>query len=157
MKMKLALRISMLALALPVLAVAQQSSEPQRPKQKSASSSQVPAEPVLPYSPGLDSASMDRSVDPCVDFYHYSCGGWQKKNPIPPDQTGWDVYSKLYQDNLNFLRGILEEAASGKQNRDAVTQEIGDFYAACMDEATAEKRGVTAIQPHLDAIVRLKS
>ena len=46
------------------------------------------------------------------DLYHYSCGGWQKKNPIPPDQTSWSVYGKLYQDNLNFLRGILEQAAS---------------------------------------------
>jgi endothelin-converting enzyme/putative endopeptidase len=35
---------------------------------------------------------MDKSIDPCVDFYHYSCGGWQKKNPIPPDQVSWGVY-----------------------------------------------------------------
>ncbi len=157
MKKKLVLLLSLLAFALSLLAVAQESPQSQQTKQKSASASQGPVEPVLPYSPGLDPASMDRSVDPCVDFYHYSCGGWQKKNPIPPDQTGWDVYSKLYLDNLNFLRGILEEAASSKQHRDAVAQEIGDFYAACMDEATAEKRGLSAIKPDLNAIVRLKS
>ncbi len=155
MKKKLALRMSLIALALPLLVLAQQSAQSQQPKQNSTG--QSPAEPVLPYSPGLDPASMDRSVDPCVDFYHYSCGGWQKKNPIPPDQTGWDVYSKLYQDNLNFLRGILEEASSTKQHRDTVTQEIGDLYAACMDEATVEKRGLSAIKPDLDAIARLKS
>ena len=57
---------------------------------------------------------MDKSADPCVDFYQYSCGGWQKNNPIPPDQTSWGVYGKLYQDNLGFLRGILEEAAKAK-------------------------------------------
>src|SRR5689334_24650717 len=91
-------------------------------------------EPVLPYSPSLDVSSMDKAVDPCVDFYQYSCGGWQKKNPIPPDQVAWGVYGKLYQDNLRFLRGILEQAAAAKGPRDAVTQEIGDFYAACMDE-----------------------
>ncbi|HTK95733.1 MAG TPA: hypothetical protein VL382_08845, partial [Terriglobales bacterium] len=66
------------------------------------------SEPLMPYTPSLDASAMDRSVDPCVDFYHYSCGGWQKKNPIPPDQTSWSVYGKLYQDNLAFLRGILE-------------------------------------------------
>src|SRR5215467_12594021 len=68
-------------------------------------------EPVLPYSPSLDVSSMDKSVDPCVDLYRYSCGGWQQKNPIPPDQTSWSVYAKLYQDNLAFLRGMLEQAA----------------------------------------------
>ena len=54
---------------------------------------------------------MDRSVDPCTDFYHYSCGGWIKKNPIPPDQARWDVYAKLTEDNERFLWGILEEAS----------------------------------------------
>ena len=93
-------------------------------------------EPALPYIPSLDVTAMDRSVDPCVDLYHYSCGGWQKKNPIPPDQTSWWVYAKLYQDNLIFLRGILEQAGPSTPQRDAVTQKIGDFYAACMDETT---------------------
>ena len=62
---------------------------------------------------------MDKSVDPCVDLYHYSCGGWQKKNPMPPDQTSWSVYGKLYQDNLNFLRGMLEQAAQPNAQRNA--------------------------------------
>jgi putative endopeptidase len=114
-------------------------------------------EPVLPYCPSLDITSMDKSVDPCADLYHYACGGWQKKNPIPPDQTSWSVYAKLYQDNLNFLRGILEQAAATTPGRDKVTQEIGDFYAACMDESAVEKRGISPIQPDLAAIARLKS
>lgn len=125
----------------------------------SISFSQAPQtpEPVLPYSPSLDVSSMDKSVDPCVDFYQYSCGGWQKKNPIPADQVSWGVYSKLYQDNLQFLRGILEQAAAGKGPRDIVTQEVGDFYTACMDEAAVEKLGVGAVKPELAAIAQLKS
>src|SRR5215831_10825601 len=123
----------------------------------SAAQSGPPAEPSLPYSPSLDVSSMDKSVDPCVDFYQYSCGGWQQKNPIPPDQTSWGVYGKLYQDNLIFLRGILEQAAATKGQRDTVTQEIGDFYAACMDDAAVEKRGLAAIKPQLDLIAQLKS
>src|SRR5450755_752398 len=100
------------------------------------------AEPAFPYTPSLDVTAMDKSVDPCVDLYHYSCGGWQKANPIPPDQTSWNVYAKLYQDNLTYLRDILSQAGSNIAQRDAVTQKIGDFYAACMDESTADKRGV---------------
>src|SRR6266436_3778739 len=91
---------------------------------------QTSTAPALPYSPSLDLTSMDKSVDPCVDLYTYSCGGWQKKNPIQPDQTSWSVYGKLYQDNLTFLRGMLEQAAQpdqpNKTQRNAVTQKIGD-------------------------------
>lgn len=123
----------------------------------SVAQSAPPAEPALPYSPSLDVSSMDKTVDPCVDFYQYSCGGWQQKNPIPPDQTSWGVYGKLYQDNLNFLRGILEQAAAAKGQRDTVTQEIGDFYAACMDEPAVEKLGLGALKPQLAAIAQLKS
>jgi len=124
------------------------------PSQSAPKRTQAPA---LPYSPSLDVNSMDKSVSPCVDFYHYACGNWQKMNPIPADQTSWSVYAKLFEDNLNFLHGILEEAASNTGHRDAITQQVGDFYAACVDEAGAEKRGLSAIQPQLDAIANLKS
>jgi putative endopeptidase len=114
-------------------------------------------EPALPYSPSLDLSSMDKSIDPCVNFYQYACGGWRKKNPIPADQTSWSVYGKLYQDNLNFLRGILDQAASNSNERDAVTQKVGDFYASCVDEAGIEKSGLEPIKAELEAIARLKS
>jgi endothelin-converting enzyme/putative endopeptidase len=113
--------------------------------------------PVLPYSPSLDLSSMDKSVDPCVDFYHYACGGWQRKNPIPPDQTSWSVYAKLFEDNLNFLHGILEQAASTTDSRDQVTREVGDFYAACMDEATVEQRGLSSVHEQLEAVAALRN
>lgn len=119
-----------------------------------ALSSQQQTEPVLPYTPSLDPSAMDRTADPCVDFYEYSCGGWKKMNPIPSDQTSWSVYGKLYEDNLNYLRGILEQASTAK-DRDAVTQKIGDYYAACMDEAEIEKLGVKPLQPDLTAIHNL--
>src|SRR5579859_5053771 len=122
-----------------------------------AASAQQSSDPSLPYSPSLDVSSMDRTVDPCVNLYKYSCGGWQAKNPIPPDQTSWSVYAKLYEDNLTFLRAILEEAAKPDAQRNAVTQKIGDFYAACMDEEAVEKRGVASIQPELDAIAAMRS
>ncbi len=113
------------------------------------------AEAGLPYTPGLDLAAMDRTVDPCVDFYAYSCGGWQKKNPIPPDQTSWSVYGKLYVDNLQYLRGILEQAAVAK-DRDPATQKIGDFYDSCMNETLVEQLGSKPLQPDLAAVQNVK-
>ena len=110
----------------------------------------------LPYRPSLDVNAMDRSVDPCVDFYQYSCGGWKKANPIPPDRTSWGRYGKLYEDNLILLRRILERAAAAK-NRDAVDQKIGDFYGSCIDEAIVNRRGFTPIKPQLDSIASIKS
>lgn len=124
--------------------------------QAPSTASQAP-EPVLPYIPSLDLASMDKTADPCVNFYQYSCGGWKKNNPIPPDQTSWSVYAKLYQDNLAFLRGILEQASANSAQRDPVTKEIGDFYSACMDEEAANKQGIAPIHQDLSAIANLQS
>ncbi len=86
----------------------------------------------------LDVDSMDPGVDPCTDFFTYSCGGWLKKNPIPPDKTSWGLSSRLADDNRALLRTILEEAASPASGKDPVKQKIGDYYAACMDEKAIE-------------------
>jgi putative endopeptidase len=107
--------------------------------------------------PVLDVSAMDRTVDPCVDFYTYSCGGWMKSNPIPPDQSSWDTYRKLQDENRAQLRAILEEAANVSATRDAVTQKIGDYYASCLDEAAIEKIGSAPLAPELKRIEALKS
>jgi putative endopeptidase len=109
------------------------------------------------YEPVLDVTSMDRSVDPCVDFFQYSCGGWIKNNPIPPDQSSWEVYSKMEDENRERLRGILEAAAVPDAGRNAVTQKIGDYYASCMDEKTIEAKGDEPLKPELEQIEKLKS
>jgi endothelin-converting enzyme/putative endopeptidase len=112
---------------------------------------------TLPYSPSLDISAMDRAVDPCTDFYHYACGAWIKKNPIPPDQARWDVYSKLTEDNERFLWGILAEASKPNPGRNLVETEIGDYFAACMDEDAQNRAGIAPLKPELDQIAALRS
>jgi putative endopeptidase len=111
----------------------------------------------FPYTPGLDVTSMDKTADPCVDFYQYSCGGWKKNNPIPGDQARWSVYGKLYQDNQQFLWGILNQLSKQTTGRNPNQQKIGDYFGACMDEASANKLGVKPLRPYLDQIEAMQS
>ena len=103
---------------------------------------------AMPYSPSLDLTSLDRAVDPCVDFYKYSCGGWIKNNPIPADQASWSVYAKLGNDNRQFLWGILEEDAKAK-DRTPVQEKVGDYFAACMNTSAIDAAGAKPIAPEL--------
>jgi putative endopeptidase len=115
-------------------------------------------QPATPKSePVLDPASMDQRIDPCVDFFTYSCGGWLKKNPIPPDQSSWAAYSKVQDEDTAQLRGILEAAEIPSADRDATHRKIGDYYAACMDEKAVEAAGIKPLLPHLDEIDKLSS
>ena len=121
----------------------------------SLATAQQPA--VTTYAPALDVTAMDRTIDPCVDFFAYSCGGWLKKNPIPPDQSTWDTYSKMQDENLVQLRGILEAAAVPDPKRNAVDQKIGDYYATCTDEKAIDAKGADPLKPSLEQIAKINS
>jgi endothelin-converting enzyme/putative endopeptidase len=111
----------------------------------------------LPYTPGLDVTAMDRTADPCTDFYKFSCGSWLQANPIPPDQSSWDVYRKIGVENQRFLWGILEELAGKTSGRTAVQQKLGDYFAACMNEEAVEKLGAQPLEPYFRLIDGMKS
>ncbi len=117
----------------------------------------IPEKPYesLPYTPSLDVSAMDRSADPCEDLYTFACGGWKKNNPIPVDQTRWDVYGKLSVDNQRYLWGILQDAAKPVSGRTPTQQKIGDYFASCMNEDAIERAGLAPIQPDLKKIAAL--
>jgi putative endopeptidase len=107
--------------------------------------------------PVLEVTSMDTSVDPCVDFFAYSCNGWIKRNPIPPDQSSWSAYSKVQDENRLELRGILEAAASETGERPVYRQKIGDYYASCIDEKAIDALGSRPLQEPLAKIEGIQS
>ncbi|HET9181761.1 MAG TPA: M13 family metallopeptidase [Candidatus Angelobacter sp.] len=106
--------------------------------------------------PSFDASALDKSVNPCVDFYQFSCGGWMKNNPIPPDQAAWGRFNELAERNRAELRGILEKAANAK-DRDPNEQKIGDYYASCMDVAAINGKGIAVLKPEFDRIDAIKS
>jgi endothelin-converting enzyme/putative endopeptidase len=105
----------------------------------------------------LDPALMDTSVDPCVNFYQYSCGNYLKQTPIPADESSYGQFNELSDQNLLVLKTILEKAAAGGNARTANEQKIGDYYATCMNVDALNKAGLTPLQPLLDRIAALKS
>ncbi len=104
----------------------------------------------------FDLDAIDKSVDPCVDFYHYACGNWLKQNPIPADQSGWGRFNELHENNQIILRNILEKQSADKPGRSPNDQKIGDYYYSCMDEAAIEAKGIKPLEPTLDRIAALK-
>jgi endothelin-converting enzyme/putative endopeptidase len=105
---------------------------------------------------GLDVSQLDRSADPCVDFYQFSCGGWSAKNPLPPDKARYNRYEEMSEGNKKKLREILEAAAQPGIPHDVLSGQAGAYYAACVDESMAEKKGTPPLDPYLLKIAALR-
>src|SRR5262249_20604556 len=136
-------------------AAADDSAENDAAQKREAAPQAQPAS-TPPTAVGFDVSFLDKTADPCADFYKFACGGWVARNPVPSDQSRWRRFNELGDRNRATLRAILEKAAAGGAGRAAIDQKIGDAYASCMDEAGIEAKGLGALQPELDRIAALK-
>ena len=95
--------------------------------------------------------AVDKTVDPCQNFYLYACGTWIKQNPIPPQYSRWGRFTELAEHNQEILHTILEDSAKN-ENRSPLDQKLGAFYSACMDEGAIDKQGDKPIEPGIERI-----
>jgi putative endopeptidase len=111
------------------------------------------AESTPPSQSGIDLNAIDKSSDPCTDFYQYACGNWLKNNPIPKEESHWGRFSELHERNQKILRQIAEDSQA-HVSRSPLDQKVGDFYGACMAENEIEKMGA---KPLADELARIKN
>lgn len=106
---------------------------------------EAPAKPALGTF-GFDATGMDKTVQPGDDFYAFANGTWAKNTAIPADKSNYGMFTALGDLSQERTRGILE-AAKGDAN-----SMIGRAYAAYLDGAAVEAKGLAPIQPWLNKV-----
>ncbi len=96
--------------------------------------------------------TLDRSADPCTDFYRFACGGWLDQVELPADESEWvRSFSVIHERNRELLKELIEGAAK-QPSGDPDRQRVGDFFSACMDEGAVEKAGLAPLAPWFEKI-----
>ena len=99
---------------------------------------------------GVATEDMDTSVKPGDDFFAYAEGTWLKNHPIPADKTGAGYNYELPDEIEQQVKTMVERVAAKADT--PIARKIGDAYAAWMDEAGIQQRGLEPLWRYLARI-----
>jgi putative endopeptidase len=131
----LRIRVALGALALALLAHAQQAERPE--------------------THGISIANMDPEVKPGDNFYLYANGGWLKRTAIPPDRSRIGISTTLRDLSNQRTRTLIEDSGKANAPVDSDPRKIANLYHSYMDEAGIESRGLGPIEPSLKALAEI--
>ncbi len=120
----------------------------------------APPGPIAPTAPAksIELGDLDRAAEPCTDFFAFANGTWRAQNPIPASMDRWSRRWQAGEANKARLTEILGGLA---QRTDwparSVDQQLGDFYASCMDEGAADAAGLAPLAPLLAELEAMKT
>ena len=140
------------ALALAILATLSACDRGTSTAKIAAPIAEAPAAPTI----GIDLAGMDKAVQPGDDFYAYANGGWQKTTEIPADRASTGVFYGVFQKSEQRLSDLVQGLQKTNPAAGSNERKIADYYAAYMDEAGIEARGLAPLQAELDAVAAIK-
>ena len=108
-------------------------------------------------APALDLANLDTSVSPKEDFYQYSTGGWQEKNPLRPEFSRYGSFDALREKAQENLNALFESMTTSNAAFGTVEQKISDIYKMALDSTTRNALGAEPIKPYIAEIQAINS
>lgn len=103
---------------------------------------------------GIEVANLDKTTDPCEDFYQYACGGWMKAHPLTPEYSRYGTFDMLRENAREQLKELITTLANNPQSKVKGTnaQKVSDLYAMGMDSARLNREGAAPLMPQIARI-----
>uniref|UniRef100_A0A3B3SXI2 Endothelin converting enzyme like 1 n=1 Tax=Paramormyrops kingsleyae TaxID=1676925 RepID=A0A3B3SXI2_9TELE len=95
-------------------------------------------------------ANTDPTIDPCVDFYSFACGGWLRRHAIPEDKLSYGVITAIGEHNEEKLQSLLLLPVR-RRGSESAERKVKDFYRSCMNLREIDRLGSAPMAEVIDS------